>query len=307
MVGARGIAICSCVALCLACEEDRPSPNDNAPNSTIDGGAASADRDAGVEDIRDLGVPDADFTGSIYVFSRAYNTDAGPFAAYAATAGFAESPSEVCSTRTPAGAGAECRSIECVPRTPEGLDGGVRPTAGDIQINGGADRIYLFVGPGFQYQAWTIGGYEYFQGGETLSAVASGASIPSFTLEVVAPERAIVTEPAIPGAGQSLEVQRNRPLELAWSGATRGTMKVSLSVLAIDKRTSIECHYPAPSGSATISASLLATLPTGDGFYELRVENVAETTAGEYSVSFTAASNVVDGAARWARGPLTIR
>src|SRR5689334_11717121 len=121
----RAIFVSAC-ALVFACADN------GGDQSGADAGATGAS-EAGA---RDFGVPDADFTGQIYAFSKIEATDAGPQTSYAVTAGFAETPSEVCIDRTPLLAPEGCRAIECVPRTPDQPDGGVRPSSGSITVMG---------------------------------------------------------------------------------------------------------------------------------------------------------------------------
>src|SRR5262245_46342451 len=114
----RAIFVASC-ALCSACAVDG-------------GGDAAGPGDAGSSGgleagLRDFGVPDADFTGRIYAFSRIEANDAGPRSSYAVTAGFSETPTEVCVDRTPLLAPEGCTAMECYPRTPDPTDGGTRP------------------------------------------------------------------------------------------------------------------------------------------------------------------------------------
>lgn len=292
----RAISLSAC-ALFASCAAD-------GDQSAADAGGGGGGNEAGV---RDFGVPDADFTGQIYAFSKIEANDAGPQTSYAVTAGFAETPSEVCIDVTPLLAPEACRAIECVPRTPDQPDGGVRPNAGSITIMGGHDQIFLGTGTGGQYQPWRLFGWELFVGGETLIADATGFDVPAFNAQVVAPAHATLTSPAIPYPEGALELARTQPLQLTWQGGQRGKLRFGVSVVAIELRNAVECEFPVEPGAATIPRELLSTLPEGTGFYELRVENASEVTAGMYKVTFIAASNVTDARKVWAHGAATIR
>jgi hypothetical protein len=78
-------------------------------------------------------------------------------------------------------------------------------------------------------------------------------------------------------------------------------------LIELDTRYAIACEFPAEANMATLSRDLLNTLPAGDGFYELRLENTSQVEAGMYKVSLTAATNVVDADRIWAHGPAVVR
>jgi hypothetical protein len=273
--------------------------NNDTPN------AANAERstDAGP---RDFGAIDAELTGHIYAFDRAYTSDAGPSNSYSVTAGFAEEPSEICADITPLLSGDECKLRECYPRTPPSLDGGARVTAGDIVIDGGSHQVYLFAQFGGQYSPWNYSS-SYFSGGELLHAEAVGAEIPAFQIEVTAPSQPILSTPIIPPAGEKLELNRNDALELRWSNSTLGLLRFTLSGFEVDRRRAVECKYAASAGQGTVPKAILAGLPAGEAVYELRVESTAETNAGDFLVRFTAAANVVGTTNLWARGDAVLR
>jgi hypothetical protein len=293
-------ALFACVLL-AACD----SAADRMSGSAGDAGLFDGERpDAPARP--DVGAPDADFTGFIYAISRSSVADGSTLESYAVTAGFAEPPAEVCTDRTPFGAQDDCRVSECVPRTPEPLDGGVRPNAGFITVSGGRDLVQLFWFNG-QYQPWSVVGYTLFAGGQTLSARADGQQIAGFSGEVVTPERPTLTTPAIPAPGSPLEISRDRAFDFTWEGVTRGELSVVISVLELNRRFSVTCRFPADSGEGEIPRAVLSAIPAGDGFYELRAENTTELTAGEYKVDLTAAMNVVDADRAWARGSVLVR
>lgn len=292
-------AALAAVAWLTACANEAPRPNPNGDDP--DGGPRA---EAG---IRDVGAPDAELEGTIYAFARRYQTDAGMIESYAVTAGFAETPSEVCTDRTPPFAADFCVAQRCVPRTPEPGDGGPRPTASNIQLNGGRDQVYLFLAAAGVYQVWTVNGWLLFQGGEQLTVTADGAEVPAFTGSLTAPARPILLAPAVPAPGGVLELARDRDLLFSWRDAPRGKLRVSISVFNLEERNIVECIFAADTQSGNIPRDVLSTLPSGDGFYELRLEETAELTAGEYKVRFTAATNVIDETRAWAHGPLGVR
>lgn len=281
------------IVLSLAACATDPAPPSNA----------AAQGDAGP---RDFGIPDAGLSGFIYAFDRAYRDDAGAIThSYTVTAGFAEAPSEACADLTPLFVDTACTLLECFPNTAPPIDGGTRPTAGNITIDGGHEQVYLFPQQG-QYLPWNYFN-SYFEGGERLVAVATGAEIPAFSLEVFAPTQPILSSPTVPANSDPLELRRDAPLQLAWSQAATGTIRFTASVVAPDRRRTLECRFPADANAATVPSVLLDGLPPGDAVYEIRAENSAETIAGEHLVRFTAAANAVDASMFWARGRAIVR
>lgn len=289
----RGAALAA-VAWLTACAEDVSGPNP-------DGGPRA---EAGP---RDVGAPDAELEGTVYAFSRRYQTDAGMLESYAVTAGFAETPAEVCTDRTPRFSAGACIAQRCVPRTPDPSDGGARPTASNIRLRGGRDEVYLFLAAPGLYQVWTVNGWMLFEGGEQLTVTADGAEVPAFNGVLTAPARPILLAPSVPAPGGVLELPRDRELPISWRDAPRGTLRVSISVFELEERNIVECIFPAEMNSGNIPRDVLATLPRGAGFYELRLEETVELTAGAFTMRLVAATNVIDEERAWAHGAISVR
>lgn len=123
----------------------------------------------------------------------------------------------------------------------------------------------------------TIGSYlatrvePIFSGGETLRVRAAGepGGMPSFAAAITAPTPIALTAPTMPAGGLLLPVPLAQAMQLRWTGG--GTEPVDVTVLgssvpAIPPSTAdrtqvtVECHFPAAPGAATIPLEVMALL-----------------------------------------------
>jgi len=120
-----------------------------------------------------------------------------------------------------------------------------------------------------------------FAGGETVHIAASGATVPSFSVDLTAPLALLINSPATDSYG-TIQASRSSDLVIQFS---RGTTGVALVVLPLDFDTSteyVECTSEPGASSLTIPKAALAVAGR-----ELTLLSVTtkEIVAGDYAVS----------------------
>lgn len=121
------------------------------------------------------------------------------------------------------------------------------------------------------------GGVTAFVGGDAITATASGAELPSFTVTATAPSAIVVDEPLLNGI-EVVPVVRTKPLRVAWhvddGNAVAGDAEAIFYSLAESRR--VICRAPIATGSLQAPPAALAHLPPGEGgLYVLGVTRVS--------------------------------
>ena len=140
--------------------------------------------------------------------------------------------------------------------------------AGDIEVTVGGSA-YVLTHDGERYGSSAPDGQiEYFSGGDTITASATGAAVPAFSGSWTAPVEPVVTSPSW-SLGD--EHDRDDDLRVTWDGAPATTVVVNILPVdvfpepGIGEGNSVTCTV-ADTGSFTIPAAALAYLPEGGGF-----------------------------------------
>jgi hypothetical protein len=108
-----------------------------------------------------------------------------------------------------------------------------------------------------------VGQRQLWSGGEPIGIDFSGDAVPPIQQTVVAPTPAQLTQPAI---SDGLVVDRTSPFEIAWSGASAGSVKVLLQVYP---QQTLTCLLDASNGAASIASTTLAHLASGAAYLEI--------------------------------------
>lgn len=188
-----------------------------------------------------------------------------------------------------------CTTLSCVP-----IDGGLIPDvivshgAGTVTITGTAQDGGTVVFPwnnatnSYSYPFITYRDTHLFNSGDVLTMSAAGGEVPAFSGNVVAPGTLTLTSPdsqtCLPGFPASCTLDRSSPLTVTWSGGVSGTAIVMLEVNT-DRYTpnQVSCTVPAATGSLTIPAAALATLPAAlNGTLTLESQGLTELDVGAY-------------------------
>jgi hypothetical protein len=104
-----------------------------------------------------------------------------------------------------------------------------------------------------------------WNGGEPLTIVADGGTVPAFAVNLTAPAQAQVTVPSLATGS----IDRSSGLEVEWLGGS-GTFRVILAdgnIADLSLQHVLWCNVPASSGRASISPAVLAYLTPGNGFW----------------------------------------
>lgn len=149
--------------------------------------------------------------------------------------------------------------------------------AGTITITGAAMPISLDKDPMYPNQYTELDVFQaLFLGGENITFSATGADVPAFNTQLVAPPKVTLTTPAEPAAGGSILMSQSQDFTIRWSGDNASSDVLEVQVLDASSVERILCKFPAPAGSAVIPAQALATIPGPTG--ALQVASFVETT-----------------------------
>lgn len=228
-------------------------------------------------------------TGQIGVFSGATSqSEVG----YSVTAGFVERPD------ASPGVFVESTVGPCAIKTfstPEVFGPKIAESAGDVTITGGAVPLTLTPDGMNKYAKQKSTTVDLHAGGETLTISATGATIPAFTRDLVAPSYLDVTSPVQPANNDPLPLDRTQDLVFTWNGGGTGEFVVLLG----DSATSMTCKFPTTPGTATVPAAALSMLEPGShGLFLMQAASTEVVTAGDWTVQIIVASSLLwNGAA----------
>lgn len=255
-----------------------------------DGGSPA---DAGTSDSTDASSGasgPAHGSGTVLLMSRDAKVAGVDYRTSFASASFAlaevPSPSSPCTTFT----FGPCVATRCTTGTLATPP--TRVVAGDVSIAGGRTPITLTPDPKRKsYEPFSDSTKTLWEGGETLSAIASGASsgVPDFELEATAPRTVRIAQPAVL-ADASFTVKRSAPLAITWeqNSATPNAM-VKIVITSSQNHTSsqsVRCGVPSTDLALTIPAQALGQLDLGSGSINIVAETTTMRRIGDYDVSF---------------------
>jgi hypothetical protein len=186
----------------------------------------------------------------------------------------------------------DCVSYVCAPDAGSTVDPecprSERPTtpnAGTISISGARIPAGTTLTPRADgiYRSFTKQGLKAWSGGETLSISADGADVPPFTGTVTAPAPNVALTSPATSSIQKADIDRSKPLPVAWSGAGAGTLTLIAS--ARGGLSYVECQFDASKGKGQMPAKLLAKLPAGDAGFGGWISTTEQVKAGSYSIT----------------------
>lgn len=113
----------------------------------------------------------------------------------------------------------------------------------------------------------------------TFSIAGTGA-VPAMAASVPAPSQVTITSNF-----DGTLVSKSSDYVLTWTGATTGTLDLSVSAGIDGDFGLVDCPFPAAPGTGTISAAALQMFPSG-GLARFEVMNTAPQQAGEWTIEF---------------------
>jgi hypothetical protein len=193
-----------------------------------------------------------------------------------------------------------CQVISCAGNGDAGVgaDAGSSNTvsAGNITVSGGMGMPIVMM-PG------AMGAYSFtemaqrFNAGTNVMVSASGSpmGVPNFMGSVVVPAPVTVTAPLL-NPLMPYPVMRSMPLEVSWTGATTGSVRVFMAAGAggiggAAAGDSVNCIVPARGGRGTVPPEALAALPAGRGVMGVAAANTQDVMAGDFRVSIIATNS----------------
>lgn len=197
-----------------------------------------------------------------------------------------------------------CTFYDCQPRP--GPDGGapaVQPNPGAVDITGGADSVHLAPAADGYYDLVHVATALY-SGGETLHVVAAGGTVPAFSGDVTAPAAAHVTAPAYPTGDYALD--RRLPQTFTWTVLTDEQVLVTFGADTASP-IEVECVFKGSAGTGTVPTTLLAHLPVGGGYFEVKSRRDQLLPVGVWQVTLRADSAAVSSAGKVFSGATKIQ
>jgi len=156
--------------------------------------------------------------------------------------------------------------------------GATEVSAGVVSVGGGLQPAQLTDSPPGNYSTLSFSDGAFFRGGELLTASATGAVVPPFTLSVQDPSAVTVTSTTAP-QGQMWHIPRSAPLTLDWIGATAGSVVVVLTATNnLDQSNTVRCSFSGQDSSGQIPMEALSLMPSAPGTIEVESFDTAETT-----------------------------
>jgi hypothetical protein len=231
------------------------------------------------------GTPDAAMpTHTGYVSIQSYdamNAPNTPTRGGTASASFFSSGA-FCTTSQTIGA---CEIATCPQATPAAV------SAGTITITGAAQAITLTPTAENAYNTFMVA-TPLFNGGESITFAAAGATVPGFMKSNTTPTKATITAPTKPSSSSPyLMMSRSSDFTVSWTGGGTGQLQVALNSIQGDAR--VFCRFEASAGTAKIPSAALMTLEAGNiGFAMASIARTTET-AGEWGVEVSAYFNAV--------------
>lgn len=230
------------------------------------------------------------FLGRVVVDSNDTVAFGAPYQAYVAAAAFGPvpQPSPYVSCTTQIGS---CTFLDCM-NPDAGADAGAMfVPAGSITIDV-ASKPSVSIAKTSNGDYRTEGQGALFSGGEMLTAIGGGESVPAFRISIQAPSRITVTQPTYPMTG-AITIERTQPLVMKWTGGTNGTVGISVSTFPSGRVTGVSCSFDATAGTATIDTSLLAKLIPADGYLRVGCTTSTLVREGAWSIVFGAGNSPV--------------
>jgi len=140
--------------------------------------------------------------------------------------------------------------------------------------------------------------------GDPIDVAAAGDVVPAFSGALVAPAEAVVLSPDL---SVPLSAPSTVDFKVTWKPVTPCDLYVILSVVGVSGLRVVSCSFDGASGSGTIGAALLATLPKGvHGSIDIQCQSGRDVTTADWKVTLTAASPAKDAAGRMASGSFTV-
>ncbi len=292
--------------LVAACSEVKEQPTGDGGTVTLEDGAVVPVDDAG-NPILDGGGGPTDGASTITDFGSVSVSyyDLGVAKSFQAFAQFSKATGTVpvlpsCQTEV----AGDCTSYVCGPAPAQ--DAGPTVDAGKLAENAGVITISgakipagttLTPGATGAYAPLSRSDLDAWVGGETIKVSATGGSVPAFSGDVIAPSPAsALTSPALATAPAKTEIDRTKPLAVAWSGGTAGTIGFTLTATAGGGSATVQCRFDASKGAGSVPVSLLAKLPASDGSLGTSITSNTQVKAGSFNVSLVATSLVKSGA-----------
>ena len=164
-----------------------------------------------------------------------------------------------------------------------------RPHAGTVSVNGGSERVTLMPNETGIYPIVTNSETSLFDGGETLTIAAAGASAPAFSVDLTAPHAIELTAPELPAAPSPWGVDRTSDIELEWDGGQGQVEAVFFSASG-----HVSCVYDAEDRAATIPAAAIGSLE-GSGTFSVSVIDRGTLELAGWQLTITATSPGVTG------------
>jgi hypothetical protein len=173
----------------------------------------------------------------------------------------------------------------------EGTNVLTHANAGLIEFRVSDSREYLF---GYNYTSnryiivnssivpWRMGGLLLEVEAFGYPEPWSYGNVPPFVASVPTPARVVITEPALDAQGDPerarLVVSRVSDLGVAWTGASDGAVKVTVSRQTTGVRDYAICRFNPQAGAAEVPAAILTQLPAGTGMltFETASERIVE-------------------------------
>ncbi|AKF05500.1 hypothetical protein [Sandaracinus amylolyticus] len=134
----------------------------------------------------------------------------------------------------------------------------------------GASGIYSALGTGAAFEA-----------GDVVRFAATGADVPAFSADVIAPSAPAITLPTT--------ISRDAPLTLTWGATTAESVQVGL----VGAGTGVRCIVPAARGSVTVDPALLASEALGSNtLLNVTAFTTTEVVAGDYALDVSVSDGV---------------
>jgi hypothetical protein len=164
--------------------------------------------------------------------------------------------------------GARCVRYDCLEHdwtgeaaTMMGISAGMVTVGNGI----GADEVLAAPGADGVYDRTDISGPRW-NGGDTITFTALGATIPAFTLSIGMPSPLQATDPARPADGVTPELDRSAPFRISWPPTDEKVLVIvhqGPSSGATWDYLELQCLFDGPAGAGTVPVEALQTLKTG--------------------------------------------
>lgn len=244
----------------------------------VDAGELASDAGEVVSDAEaDVALPSSNL-GNVFLTSGAYQS--GAVQTLKAQAAFYPSvPAAGCSVALVGG----CRLETCGPSTTttSGL-----ASAGSIAISGGQYPLLLQPGQGNVYTPVSDGGsLALWHGGEGMIVTSSGADVPAFAANLVAPRQVSVLTP-MPHL-----IPKTSALPFSWFGASAGKVVIDLNTSDVNSAYYLECSFDVGEGTGALPSAALAALPGGAGVLTIGTVSKSVVFAGGWQIDAFAQTN----------------